>query len=269
MATSTFATMLKANMEFYIHTKRLRIFFPVYIALAVLFPILYVANILPKPPDLNTYAGLAWGNLVFAAVLLVGLLGGDAISQDFGRQGFFTLTQPVRRSEIMLARSLAAFVFSALTILVWMAVGLVTGYAFYQSVVSNVGLIFGLSVLLVGSLVSFVVMFSSLFKTPNTSVVVVTMVVWFVMPIVTGILELVGIEPWFLIYYAGGAIIALTEPTYPQHSTTIPAAGGGQTINVTTFTPYVWEAALIMVGYLVASLVLAWIIYSRKELKDI
>jgi ABC-type transport system involved in multi-copper enzyme maturation permease subunit len=153
--------------------------------------------------------------------------------------------------------------------LVWMAVGLVTGYAFYQSVVGNVGLIFGLSVLLVGSLVSFVVLFSSLFKTPNTSVVVVTMVVWFVMPIITGILEFVGVEPWFLIYYAGGTITALTELTYPPHSVTISAPGGGQTISITTFTPYVWEAALIMVGYLVASLVLAWVVYSRKELKDI
>lgn len=182
-------------MGFYFHTKRFRVILPAYILLALVFPILYGANILQRPADVYSYTSSALGELVSFTALLAAMLAGDAISQDFGRQGFFTLTQPVRRSEIMLAKTLAAFVFSALAMLVWIAIGLASGVAFYSSVVANWALIVVFSVLLVGSVVSFVVLFSSLFKSPTMSVIVSVLVVWLVMPLITGVLDLVGVEP--------------------------------------------------------------------------
>jgi ABC-type transport system involved in multi-copper enzyme maturation permease subunit len=262
--------MAKANTRFYLHTRRFRIILPLYIALGLIFPVLYGTNILQKPPDIYSYTSSALGEFVFATVLLVALLTGDAISQDFGRQGFFTLTQPVRRSEIMLARALAAFIFSAVSMLIWIGVGLVSGYAFYGSVIANGVLISAFSVLFVGSLVSFVVLFSSLFKAPTTSVVISVLVVWFLMPVVSGVLELVGVEPWFLITYAGDVVTNLAQSVYPTHvmPITTSSGGAGPSITVTVFTPYVWEAAVIMAAYFVASLALAWLVYSRKELME-
>jgi ABC-2 type transport system permease protein len=262
--------MVRANMAFYLHTRRFKVIFPLYVVLGLLFPILYATNVLQKPADVYSYTQGALGEFVFATVLLVTMLAGDAISQDFGRQGFFTLTQPVRRSEIMLARTLAAFAFAAVSILVWIGVGLATGYAFYGTVVANWGLILAFAMFLVAAVVSFTVLFSSLFKSPTVSVVICVLVVWFVMPIVSGILELVGVEPWFLVTYAGGVVTSLAQQTYPAHSTAINATGGGggPTITVTVFSPYAWEAAVIMAGYLVVSLALAWLVYSRKELTE-
>ena len=144
-------TMVRANIGFYLHTRRFKVIFPLYIVLALIFPVLYGANVLQKPADVYSYTTDALGELTVATVLLVALLAGDAISQDFGRQGFFTLTQPVRRSEIMLARTLAAFAISAFSLLVWVGIGLVTGYAFYAAFVANTALILALSLLLVGS----------------------------------------------------------------------------------------------------------------------
>jgi len=269
--------MVRANAGFYLHTRRFKVILPIYVILGLIFPILYGANVLQRPADIYSYTSAALAELVSATTLLVAMLAGDAISQDFGRQGFFTLTQPVRRSEIMLARTFAAFLFSALAMLVWIGIGLGSGLAFYSAVVPNGALILAFSVLLVGSVVSFVVLFSSLFKSPTMSVVVSVLVVWLVMPIITGILDLVGVEPWFLLTYAGGVVDSLAEKVYPPHATSIPvsaaSAGASATaapsITLTTFTPYVWEAAVIMVAYLVVSLALGWFVYSRKELRDV
>jgi ABC-type transport system involved in multi-copper enzyme maturation permease subunit len=262
-------TMVRADIGFYLHTRRFKVIFPLYVVLALIFPVLYGANILTKPPDVNSYTTEALGELVFGTVLLVGLLAGDAISQDFGRQGFFTLTQPVHRSEIMLARTFAAFTISAFSLLVWIGIGLVSGYMFYASFVTNTLLILGLSLLLVGSVVSFVVLFSSLFRSPAVSVVISVLVVWFIMPLVSGVLELLGVEPWFLLTYAGDAIDDLAMSPYPAHFTSTSVSAGAEgTITVSSYAPYVWEAALIIAAYLVVSLALAWLVYSRKELTE-
>jgi ABC-type transport system involved in multi-copper enzyme maturation permease subunit len=263
--------MVRANLGFYLHTRRFKVVFPLYIVLALIVPILYGVNALSKPPDIYSYTEGALSEFVFATVLLVAMLAGDAISQDFGRQGFFTLTQPVRRSEIMLARTLAAFIFSSLAMLVWIGIGLISGLIFYTAVVPSAWLILLLAALFVGSVVSFVVLFSSLFKTPTTSVVISVVIVWFLMPVISGVLDLAGIEPWFLITYAGGVVEALASQVYPAHITTITATGGlgaGPTVTVSTYTPYVWEATAIMAAYLVISLALGWLIYSRKELTE-
>ena len=256
-------------MGFYLHTKRFKVIFPIYIIVAFIFPALYVTKVY-QPSDVYSYTSIALTELVSLTVLLVALLAGDAISQDFGRQGFFTLTQPIRRSEIMLARALAAFVFSAVAMMVWIGIGFITSYAFYTAIISNTALYVALALLFVASVVSFVVLFSSLFRNSTTSVVLSVFVVWFIMPIITEVLDLVGIEPWFLLTYAGEGLGDLTQASYPVHFTSTPINTGtsGISMTLTSYTPYVWETALIMVAYLVVSLALAWVIYSRKELTE-
>jgi ABC-2 type transport system permease protein len=261
--------MVRANMSFYLHTRRFKVILPLYITVAFIFPVLYITKVY-QPSDVYTYASNALAELVSLTVLLVALLAGDAISQDFGRQGFFTLTQPVRRSEIMLARTLAAFVFSVIAMMAWIGIGFITSYAFYAAVIPNTALYVALAILFVASVVSFVVLFSSLLRSPTTSVVLSVLVVWFLMPIITEVLDLVGIEPWFLLTYAGEGLGDLTQATYPVHFTSMPINTGTSGISITlnSYTPYIWETAAIMAGYFLVSLVLAWLVYSRKELTE-
>jgi ABC-type transport system involved in multi-copper enzyme maturation permease subunit len=261
--------MVRANMSFYLHTRRFKVILPIYIIVAFIFPVLYLTKVY-QPPDVYSYTSSALAELVSLTVLLVALLAGDAISQDFGRQGFFTLTQPVRRSEIMLARTLAAFIFSAVAMMVWIGIGFITSFAFYATVIPNMALYIALAVLFVASVISFVVLFSSLLRSPTTSVVLSVLVVWFLMPIITEVFDLVGIEPWFLLTYAGEGLGDLTQASYPVHFTSTPINTGtsGVSITLNSYVPYVWETAAIMAGYFLVSLVLAWIVYSRKELTE-
>lgn len=243
---------------------------PLYVTLVLVFPLLIAANVQQKPPDIYSYTSSGLGNFVFATVVVAALLAGDAISQDFSRQGYFTLTQPIRRSEIMLARTLSAFGFSLLTMLVWTGVGIGSGLAFYGSSVPNTALITLFVILFIASVVSFVILLSSLFKSSMVSVIVSVLVVWLLMPILSGVFELVKIEPWPLITYAGSVVTDLAASSYPPHVQTLSVGTANSSIvSVTIYNPYIWEAAAIMVAYLVVSLALAWLVYSRREVREV
>jgi len=83
-----------------------------------------------------------------------------------------------------------------------------------------------------------------------------------VFSIVTGVLDVTNIEPWFILTYGGQVVTDILVVPYGAHKTVIPAGR----ISVTTYTPYVWEGLVIMVGYLVISLVVSIIIYNRREI---
>jgi ABC-2 type transport system permease protein len=261
-----FSTLFKTYLKYYFTSKRFYAVFPIYIALSAASVGVVVANIVPKPVDVYSYTAGAFGNFVFATTLVAGLFGGDAISRDFGREGLFTLTQPISRSEMMITRFLCVFVVSAVVMLAdFFALGFGFSYYFYGAVVSNAAEITGLGVFFIASIVAFALLFSSLFKNPMVAIIVVTIVLWIAMPLVQSELGFANIEPWFFITYAGSVVQDLGYKTYPEHVSTISAGP----VSVTLYNPGVLESVAIMSGYMVASLFVAWLVYSRKELREI
>lgn len=275
---SAFTLLLRTYLKFYVSTRRFLVIIPIYLFLSLLFPALSIAGILVKPADVHTYAQQALGSFTFATALAAGLLAGDAISQDFSRQGLFTLTQPVRRSVVMLARYGSATAASALVVVVsFLLPGFVFSEYFYSELVPDTLGILGMSLVFIAAVVAFVILFSSLFKSPTVSIVVALVVVWIVMPTISGLLPLINgsIEPWFLLTYAGGAVSDLAQQVYPPHVARLRGGfgaggdAGGPGLTVTTYNPTVEEALVIMVAYLAVSLLLGWLVYSRRELKDV
>ncbi len=271
---SSATLLLKTYLKFYITTRRFLVIIPLYLLLFLLFPVLIAAGVVSKPADVYAWATLGFGNFSFSVALVAGLLAGDALSQDFSRQGLFTLTQPIRRSVIMLARYGSAALASIIVmVLAFWVPGLVASEVFYQSVVPSIPEIFVLSMVFVASIVAFVVLFSSLFKSSTISIVLSIVFVWILMPTISMFLPFAGVEPWFFITYAAGALGGLAQRTYPPHmqQTTLGGfgQGGGSGPTITTFTPTVPEAVVIMLGYLFISLALAWFVYSRREMKDV
>jgi len=270
---SVFPLLLKTYLKFYITTRRFVVIIPLYLLLSLLFPLLLVFGITSKPADVYTFTTNSLGNFSAATALVAALLAGDALSQDFGRQGLYTLTQPIRRAEVMLARygsaTLATVVVMVTTYLVPL---FVFNEVFYQSLVPSVPEIVGLGLALITSMVAFVVLFSSLFRSSTISVVLAVVFIWIVMPSVSSVLSLAKVEPWFLLSYAGTAVQDVAAKTYPPLISEISGEnfgfGRGAGPGFTVYNPAVQEAMAIMVGYLVVSLVLSWVVYSRRELKD-
>ena len=228
-----------------------------------------ITGTIPKSPDVYAWFQLGFLYFTTSAALVAGLLGGDALSQDFGRQGLFTLSQPIRRSEIMLARYAATFIASAMIIPgVYELIGFSFAKYIYGQLVPTAPLIVAMSLLLTAAVVAFVVLFSSLFKSPSISIIVAIIFVWIVMPLISSIMVLVHVEPWFLLTYAGNVLQALAQPTYPPNVQTVQISPQSGLPMVMVYNPTVLEATGIMIGYLVVSLLLAWIVYSRRELKE-
>jgi ABC-type transport system involved in multi-copper enzyme maturation permease subunit len=266
---SVFITLVTFNIRFYFSTKRFQILFPFFIIVLVVFPLLEITGIAPRSPDIYTYTQSGFVNYSFLAVLVSGMLAGDALSQDFRRQGLFILSQPIRRSTILLSRFVAAFLASCL-ILVLLYETLGPGFAYYMygELVPNTWLIPPMSLLFVAATVAFVMFVSSAIRNSNASITVSILSVWVIMPLISSVAGAVRFEPWFLLTYAGNVLQALAQKTYPSSVQSIPFGGLGSGLpSVVVYNPGFWESTEIMLAYTCVSLLLAWFIYSRKEMK--
>lgn len=265
-----FTTMFYVYLKSYFRSKRFLVIFPIYILLSSLSIILYFAGVVPKPSDVYSYTSEALTNFVFATSLAAGVFAGDAISRDFSREGFFTLTQPISRARIFVSRLLAALAVCVIVIFSdFYLVGISFGYYLFGQVIPNIYILIGLGLFFVFGVVSFALLFSSIFKSQLVSGIVTTLVLWFVMPTISGILQFVNIEPWFLLNYAGSAVQAVAKNTYPPHYQEIVVPNGTSKITLHLYNPTVPEAVAIIAFYSIISIIAGIIIYKRRELKEI
>ncbi|PSN87268.1 hypothetical protein B9Q03_10835 [Candidatus Marsarchaeota G2 archaeon OSP_D] len=259
-----FGVLYNENLKFYTRTRRFQVILPVLSLLSALEPALIIPGVIPKPADVYSFTQQALAQFSLYVLLVCAVLAGDAISRDFSREGYFTLTQPVRRSEIMLARFLSAFTAALIVLVVIVAIGVGFSEYMYHTVVPNIIEITLIGLLYAASITAFVMMFSSLSKSPALSIVTAILILIVAMPIVSSIVEFLSrVEPWFLITYASNVITNLAGQTYPPHLVTEKL--GSRTVYV--YSPGVLEGVLIMVGYLVLSGLAAWVVYIRRELR--
>ena len=265
--TAQWVTAVRRQLRFYLRTWRF-----VGLLIFVLIVDLAVTSVNIAYNSSGTSAGDYLYNAIGAmptfGVIVGAFIGGDALAMDFGSgTGYFMLVLPVRRIVLLLGRYAAAFLASFALILVYYVISLGGAVWFYGfvglpwvDVVESMGLaaVFALAVLAAAFL------FSSFFRSPAISIVATILVLFLAFDIVDGILSVTTVEPWFSILYAGQAIALVFESQPHMTSITVP---GRVHLTVTTWHPYVWEGAVIMVVYLVACLALSAVIYQFKESK--
>jgi ABC-2 type transport system permease protein len=195
------------------------------------------------------------GTIVYFAAAL---LGGDAISTDFGaRTGYYTLVLPVRRRILLAGRYIAAVLTTFLVALLYYV------FAIAMDLYFTGGLPVGpviesmlITLLFCAAAVALAFFFSSLVKTPALSILLTVLMFFVILPIITSVVAAVAqIEPWFALNYAEATI---TEPIVPLAH----RIGEGR---LATFQPYLGEGLAIMAAYLVISLLFSYLIYEYKE----
>jgi ABC-2 type transport system permease protein len=216
----------------------------------------------------SDYLYSAIGAMPTFGVIVGAFIGGDALAMDFGSgTGYFMLVLPVRRIVLLLGRYTAAFLASFALILVYFAISL-SGAAWFYGVLGlpwlDVAESLGIAALFALAVLAAAFLFSSFFRNPAISIVATILVLFLAFDIIDGILSITAVEPWFSLLYAGQAV-ALVFESQPHLTTTHLRGPRGLTIS--TWTPYVWEGIVIMVGYLVVCLVLSVLIYQYKESK--
>jgi ABC-2 type transport system permease protein len=256
------ATLLRTYTRLHFRSARFYTLLFFYLLLMLLVPALVLTKVSPNPGSASALLAFPVNFFVILATLGSAVLAGDSISQDFSRQGLFTLSQPIARTALVAARFGAAAIAGTTITLVYFAVGAGETYAFYGTTVANYAEIAAFSLLYTLAMISFVMLLSATFYRSQTlSIVISILTIFIFMPIVQAILASKGFEPWPMLTYASGVIDALFSPPYPPH---VQSAAG-----ITSYFPTLGEGAAIMAGYVVVSLVLCAAIYRRRELKEV
>ncbi|MDE1821943.1 MAG: ABC transporter permease [Euryarchaeota archaeon] len=271
-----FLTTFLYQLRFYLRTWRFAgiLLFVAAISAAVLSLQLYrgVIAVQTTNPTSSDYLHAFLGNIGSAIIIAAAFLGGDAIAMDMGGgPGYLMLTQPVRRWVLLAGRYAAAAL-----------VGLLVAIAYYAFAIGGAAYIYGVGALPGGTLaesfgfaflyglsaLALAFFFSSFFKSPAISIVFTVLIMIIALPIVTSIGSFTGGEPWYSLDYASGVISNLFQNPFVHYSTqSISEGRRGAVLTIYQWSPYAWEGLTIMVTYLVVFLVLAYVIYTRKEVK--
>jgi ABC-2 type transport system permease protein len=198
-------------------------------------------------------------------ILAAACFGGDALSTDFqSGTGYYTLVLPVNRSVLLAGRYASALSVTLGIVLFYDVFGILGAtYAFGPGSLpwGPLGLSFGLSILFAFAAVSVAFCFSALFPTPATGVLVTVLVLFVAFNTLQSVAQMAGLEPWWSLYYAGGAIANVLDWQFVAQQM-IPV-GGGQYIESWAATAQ--EGASIMVAYIAIFFSLTVVLYQRKE----
>jgi ABC-2 type transport system permease protein len=233
-----------------------------YLFIVLLAPLLVVTKLAPNPGSAGALLTPQQDFIVLLATISGAVLAGDSISQDFSRQGLFTLTQPIERARLVAVRYGAAAIAGTTITLIFFAIGAAETYGFYGTVISNYGEITAVALLYTLAMLAFVMLMSAVFyKSQVVPILISIMSILVFMPVVSGIMGTKGREPWPLLTYADEVISALYTSPYPSH---VQSLG-----KINAYFPTPIEAVAIMAGYVVVSLLLCSLLYRRRELREV
>ena len=198
-------------------------------------------------------------------VLAAALFGGDALSVDFSTgSGYYMLVLPVRRSVLLAGRYTAALLVSLAVVALYYAFGVGGAtYFFGASAVpwSLLAASMGLAALFTLAALSVAFCISAFFRSPAAGVLVTILALYVGFTTLQGVVELAGIEPWFSLTYAGGAMAAVLDTDF-LHYQSIPL---GEDQYYTLWSASTAEGGVIMAVYAAVFLPLSGYLYHRKE----
>jgi len=198
-------------------------------------------------------------------VLAAAFFGGDALSVDFSTgAGYYMLVLPIRRPVLLAGRYAAAALVTLAVIGVYYVFGAAGAiYFFGTASVPWASLLGSLGVAIIFALAALSVAFcvSAFVRSPTAGVLITVLALYVGFTTLQATLELAGIEPWFSLSYAGGAMAALLDTDF-VHFQTVPL---GEDQYYTIWSATVAEGLAIMAGYIAVFLPLSVYLYQRKE----
>jgi len=207
-------------------------------------------------------------NLVYTGlwvVLAAAFFGGDALSVDFSTgTGYYMLVLPIRRPVLLAGR------YAAATLVTLAIVGVDYGFsaagAIYFFGAPNIPWVllaesFGVAAVFALAALSVAFCLSAFIRSPSAGVLVTVLLLYVGFTTLNLTVEGAGVEPWFSLPYAGGAMAAILDTDF-VHIQTIPL---GEDQYTTIWVATVIEGLEIMAAYVAVFLPLSAYLYQRKE----
>jgi ABC-2 type transport system permease protein len=259
-------TWLAMTFELDCHLHRRRV--PLIVALAVLTSLLFYVIPMVLGKDLPESAGeFAANNLGFIGWLVViagAMFAGDAISGEFERKtGLLLFPTPQRRTSIFIGKYLATLAATFLVVAIYFLVTVLEMADLYGVGAGTDGLALSFLVALLYStgVVSVIFFLSSVFKRSVTSSLTGFFLFLLVLPITSGVLRGVDLEPWFLITYSSKLI---QDVLLVQNAV---AYGPGRHSNAGVFEPDFMLGVMVMTAYTVLFFIASIMIACRKGME--
>jgi len=255
------------------HLKRKRLI--IALLLAVTIPILFYA--IPRfwnisfinMPKLFLSANLSFINILI--IISSALFAGDAISGEFERKTVLLIfPTPQKRASIFIGKYCAALIATSILVSLYYLITVVEVVAIYgigglpyETVTSYLlALLYGCSVL------SLTFFFSSTLKGIISSTLISFFTLMMILPILSTLLMVAGVEPWFIVTYSAGLItnvFRLPVQIGGPFGTQGGGHPGGQML--TTYQPDFTIGVVVMAVYALLFFIISIIIADRKDVE--
>ncbi len=220
---------------------------------------IHPASMLSSP--ITFYGGWLGFTIAYIIVLPAVFFGSDAISSEFqNKTAYSMIGNPILRSSMYIGKVVAAFVASLCMLSIFEFITLGNGLYYFGFLVPiQFWESFALTVLMMTASLGVAFLLSTLFKNAAISVLFSAVTLLFGFSLLERLLErLQAGETWYILSYAGQSIVNVFSVPYPPHV----IISGPET----TYFATIPESIAIMVGYLVVSLLIGYLIFKRRDL---
>jgi ABC-2 type transport system permease protein len=208
----------------------------------------------------------------FVSILIIlgaTLFGGDAIVSEYqGRTGFLLFPNPVKKSSILAGKFASSVAAMSLLLLIYYAVAIIGGLVLGDgSMSTRVFASLGLALLYGIASVAVAFLISSIMK-GSTGALILTFALFFlIFSIITSLIgQLGGIKPWFMLDFSGNTMSYIMMDPYPVDSVQTLDLGQGMGYTLYNYYPEIYLSIAVMAIYAVASIVLAYVFFRRREM---
>jgi ABC-2 type transport system permease protein len=198
---------LSITFELRKHLSRKRLL--IIVALAILVPLIFYAT---KP---DTAYQLAAYSLRFLSILMIisaAMFAGDCISSEFeSKTGLLLFTTPQSRTSIFVGKYIAALIITFLVVSLYYVIMILQTIHLFgvEDIPTDLAQSYLTASIYVTSVVSVVFFFSSILKRSIASTILGFVLLMLVLPVISGVLTMLEIEPWFILTYSGELITSV------------------------------------------------------------
>lgn len=254
--------IIVARYELLKHLRRKRllaVFVIAALAGLLLIVVPYALNVaLPKDAWASTFFSFANSLIVIVGAFFAG----DAISSEYEHKtGYMLFPNPVKRTSLVLGKFAAAFISALLPIGFYYALGAGGLLGIYGTISWEIGASFLYALLYLLCVLGLTFLFSSLLKSSMAATLLSFFMFIFILSIVSSVITLAGVEPWFMPNYAAGST---TQVINPQKDAVMEFQGSP--LKIYQFYPKFPASIIVQAVYLIAALALSIVITNRKEM---
>lgn len=256
--------IIVARYELLKHLRRKRllaVFVIAALAGLLLIVVPYALNV-ALPKDAKSWASTFFSFANSLIVIVGAFFAGDAISSEYEHKtGYMLFPNPVKRTSLVLGKFAAAFISALLPIGFYYALGAGGLLGIYGTISWEIGASFLYALLYLLCVLGLTFLFSSLLKSSMAATLLSFFMFIFILSIVSSVITLAGVEPWFMPNYAAGST---TQVINPQKDTVMEFQGSP--LKIYLFYPKFPASIIVQAVYLIAALALSIVITNRKEM---